>query len=281
MKLKMIAAAAMAIAALPSYAAIEGGGDGELFLAVQAPNAQISFTLDLGQRFAQFVLDGQSAAGASFSWDLNDAQFASFLASTTADLANYRWAVLAIDAAGSPSVPNAQGLLATATAGTTDALIQSTLNANLRSGISTPFQAYLNGVNITGTHGAPGTAPDYTVNGSSTNAITDPNFSYFGEAGGTGPRLQANALPFNTTNLVGTASSFYRLGSVSTAGTIGTTGFDLFNNDAGAGSFLLSQNAGAYTLTYTIAAVPEPTGLALLLAGLGAVGFVGRRRQPR
>jgi hypothetical protein len=38
------------------------------------------------------------------------------------------------------------------------------------------------------------------------------------------------------------------------------------------------SQGGFYSLTSTISMVPEPAGLVLLLAGLGAIGFVTRRR---
>lgn len=45
------------------------------------------------------------------------------------------------------------------------------------------------------------------------------------------------------------------------------------------GSVAPGAFAGFYTLTSTLAPVPEPTTYALLLAGLGAVGFVASRRK--
>jgi len=45
---------------------------------------------------------------------------------------------------------------------------------------------------------------------------------------------------------------------------------------AGTGSM-----GGFYTLSSTVSAVPEGKTLALLLAGLGVVGFVAKRRRPR
>lgn len=281
MKLKLIAAAALAAVTLPSFAAIAPGstGNGELFVVVQDSTAQISYTLDLGVTMDSFFVTGQQAEGYSFTWNLSDAQFTSFLGQT--DAANYKWAVLAVDSFGA-AIQNQQRLFTTTTIGTTDTTIQSMTNTNLRSGIgNTSFANFLNAVNTSGTHGVAGVQLDYAVNGSSVNVITDSGASYFGEGGGTGPRLQGNVAPFSNTNDVGVASFFYQVASSATTGNVGLAGFDQFNNAENSGSFLLSSGPSGYSLTYSIAPVPEPTGLALLLAGLGAVGFVGRRRQPR
>lgn len=50
------------------------------------------------------------------------------------------------------------------------------------------------------------------------------------------------------------------------------------------GTFALTQYLGTdtYTLTITnLSAVPEPATIAMLLGGLGVVGFTARRRQPK
>jgi len=50
------------------------------------------------------------------------------------------------------------------------------------------------------------------------------------------------------------------------------------------GTFTLTefQGSGNYSLTVTnLSAVPEPATIAMLLGGLGIVGFTARRRQPK
>lgn len=54
----------------------------------------------------------------------------------------------------------------------------------------------------------------------------------------------------------------------------GTYGIKLTGDDDG---FLV----GVTNVTATVTAVPEPESYAMLLAGLGALGFMGRRRKPK
>jgi PEP-CTERM motif len=56
-----------------------------------------------------------------------------------------------------------------------------------------------------------------------------------------------------------------------------TTPIDGFGQGNVAGLGVASFNGTV--LTYTVAAVPEPGSVALLMAGLGALGFVARRRR--
>lgn len=100
----------------------------------------------------------------------------------------------------------------------------------------------------------------------------------------------------NFLNIVGGQYSLWNSGSdgvggdadtlVTTFNFDGTTG-STFNSavlNAGNYFYKVEGNAngiagGIYVITSTLAPVPEPTTYALLLAGLGVVGFVARRRK--
>lgn len=272
MKLKLIAAASgIALSGLASAAiAPYTSGNGELYLAVQDPVAQVSFVLDLGIRFDDFFVSGQQL-GASFTWNVAaDSNWASFLAVASAR----NWSVLAGDSTGNNN-PGQIRLLSTITNNGTkaqqEALIETTTNGNFSNGIGAAQAGnFFSAINNTGTH-IP--QADFSVNGSSVNAITDAGASYFGETGGTGPTLNGNAR-WNSSNAIGTVSNFYyvtRSGSA-TGGFVLSTPFQ-------ADGFYGEWAFNGEQLTYTL--VPEPGTYAMMALGLLVLGLYANRRRAR
>lgn len=91
--------------------------------------------------------------------------------------------------------------------------------------------------------------------------------------------LAQNPTSANTGWFAGSASA-----PIGTVNSLSVTGGTLvLTANAGAGSFaaITGQPQNKLSFTFTANPVPEPETYALLLAGLGLVGMLARRRQPR
>jgi PEP-CTERM motif len=285
MKLKLLAAAALLASSLHATAAISLPsnaatlGDSEMFFTVYNDTVKVSYTLDLGVFGNSFIsLADGSNNGYQRSWSM-DEFFATYLNTAGNNVADWRWMVQGADMVGSAQ-PNQRYVLSTVTAGqgitaTTGASVGATTNAGVTNSAGA-WDAYLNAIN-----NGQGNAPfsDFAKNGGYTS--TDPSLDYAILPQFINNRGGVNNFAFSADNAVGAESSFVYFTRSGTSNLASTRVIvNQFNNTQFDGRFNFAQNAqGQYELTYNLQAVPEPGAVAMMLAGLGAVGFVGRRRR--
>lgn len=267
---QLLALALAAVVAAPATAAIAPGGaqsgasagysgNGELFLSVFDATAKISYTQDLGVTVNDFFVWGQQDAGNQRFWAIDDAQWNSFLGQVNP--ASLRWSVLGLDSTGGTASGGVR-LFTTARQGDEAKIAGFTNQLFTNATGAAQAGTFFTAVNSTGTHGAPSTAPDYSVNGSSVNADPEPGNGYFGSVSGTGPTLNGNA-PFDNSNAVGNSSWFYYLTRSGTnqQGTVLVDEFDNLGHD-GYWGFLYVDPAlypdspyrSSYLLSYTLVA---------------------------
>jgi len=278
MKLKTLVAALVAAAAAPAFATVSPGisqsganasysGNGELFLTVFDSVAKTSYTLDLGVTQNAFPA-ASGSTGLAQSWAVNDANFTSFLSQVS--VANLGWAVMALDATGGTAVGGVR-LFTTLRNGDEGEFVNLTNQLFTNGTGSAQMGTFFSGINTTGTHGVAGVAPNFAVNGSSVNKDSDSGNGYFGEGSvGLSTNLNGNAT-FSVANAVGTTSNFYYLGRS------GSNQLDTVLVDPFATTFQFASTGSGYVLSAS--PVPEPESVALLLAGLGVVGMMVRRRR--
>ncbi len=255
MKLKFLVAAIGLIVSAASQAQIvtpstSGGSDLLLDVWEQgvagAPDQ--SFTLNLGQTMTQFLASDTSSSTLATVL-ANDTTWTSFLASSSD--ANLQWSVIA----SGNKVPTRAGLLATVTAGE-DAVGLGLTNNNAISG-NVQLASTVDNMNVQAT-------PNEQVNTVASNAYyqtaTLSNFN--GNAWDNGNALGATGVQVATLLNVGGSTA----ATGATALLKGTMSF-------------AQDGTGNYVLNYNVAAVPEASGFAVMLAGLGALTLLARRRK--
>lgn len=270
MKLKQIAAVvALAAASVPAFADLTNPstGNSALVFVMYDSVEQVSYALDLG-----LALDANAAAGdaafngaSSYSYSLSGANFSAFLSAAAATSNTLQFAVFGGEAGGTTA--GSRRLFTTVTTGATTA---GQTMGNVNAALTNTATYFTNLVNASNGSNFIATA---TANGDGWASAADASAPAYVLNGNGMNKFNVAALTWTNNNAVGTAATFRSIVNTASATSAGgaTTQTDF------AGVWSVAQSGNAYTLTYS--AVPEADGLALMLAGFGAVGFLARRRK--
>lgn len=297
-KLKALAAAAIMAVSAPALATIQGAGsgNGELivnFISQGGTSAtsggdDYSAAFDLGVTMND-VLSWNGVAGFTRTWNLDtgvmtgtnvgvggsDTNYGSVwsqLNSLASIPANIEFNVIALDNTDKTSVIGGSRYLTTANVSSYPSLTA----ANLKG--FDVMDLYVTKNNLLGTHVT-------NAHGASLATPTDAQDSYFRAVNGFGlGDSWASKTTADTTKNLATAQNFWHLTENGTSAVKTAFGTDLDANGViGTGEFAQwSVNATDHTITYTnpgvAAPVPEASTWAMLVAGLGMIGMMVRRR---
>lgn len=292
MKLKLIALAALLATAGGAHAAIANSSvngnnsSGDMFVSLVSASNTASYAADLGLRLDQFTsMIAPTATGIKLVWDLDNNTFAdlstvstgltgvmqtlnygsvynTFATAAVTGAADFKYDVKAMD--GLPTAlpgVGANRYLSTASASSV------TATNGVVFGLDAALDPYVAASNADATNGTHGTA----VNTAGANMFDagDGTNVYFVNASGDNWK---NTTTFASTGVVGTTLNFFALANTST----NTASQALVTKYAGVWAF----DANTAQLSYTaVTAVPEADTYAMLLAGLGLMGAIVRRRK--
>ncbi|MDP3371460.1 MAG: PEP-CTERM sorting domain-containing protein [Candidatus Paracaedibacteraceae bacterium] len=256
MKFKLIALAAMLAAGSAQAAIVNGSSDnGELFMTVLDSVGQQSYTLDLNITMNDFLAGVAANASYSYAADANMSSFLSMVA--PANQSGLLFAIGAMDSNGSTATNYFRNIT---TASVID-LGNTLTNTNLKN-LSSNGDVFVADFNS-------------LIGANNSLIVTDPSFdSYAGSAfWGSNWGNQFNG---TSTSLIGDDVGMYFLRQ--------SSGVFAARNSASIYE-ALSFNGNPYMANLDmngnlmIAAVPEAETYAMMLAGLGLVGFMVARRR--
>ncbi|MGV3583192.1 MAG: PEP-CTERM sorting domain-containing protein [Methylophilus sp.] len=282
----LMTAALLSIAATSANAAIEQnpvgellGSNSEFFFSAWDDVAGVGYTLDLNwdkylndlvgadltaNAVNNTTLLSQATVGASLigaNGVIYDSALTGFNLGASS---NVQWNLASYDSSGRNRL--------LVTRDVTDATVVS--NSNLKTGI-TILNTYSldNNANV-----AVGTAGDGAIDTYALSVASDLS-AYAGNNGAN----YTNRL-YDTTNALGTSSNLYYLAQTSLSSSLGNTAalqqvLKSYDNRVVTASTYLSSTDNQWHVQLAVAAVPEPETYAMLIAGLGLMGFSARRRS--
>ncbi len=282
-KLNAIVATLVALAAGGAQAVVTppSSGDSSLaFVALDSQGSPISLMVDLGYVMSEFLpgtaltapdttvvwnfaansisVNGTAVAGGDRQWS---GEFANFLG--TANAGDIRWGVIAGDSALGGTINN-RGFLVTGNP-TQPNMVALSSSGAVPNALGTLNGYYAGNAQI----GTQLTAADGASTSSAGNA-------YLG--GTMGDRISSN-LTWSYLVNNGESSNFHWVNQLVANPQVLQYGLANTVDSLTADPSRFFFDSAAGTLTWTTAPIPEPGTYALMLAGLGAVGFMVRRRR--
>jgi hypothetical protein len=279
----LIATALSAASIAPAFAEIAttySTTGSELFLVVKAVagTTENTFVKDLGVTFQDFLPNNKFALDNSLNLSYSLAGDANWDAFKTAtNLTSAKWAVYSIydnstldtDGIGSRGMLMTSNRTAAVMAGTTSG--NRLTNAKLTTGVNSE-KVFIDKTNtLTGQAGV--TNGSSLFAGSANGSFTTANLAFYGQSSAS---TTANFAPTGNIGDVMRFAAVYNNGAASTATiqNFSFEGLDYATIDKYVSTWTLNSNGD---LTFT-AAVPEPGEWAFMMAGLGLVGMIARRR---
>ena len=288
MKLKMIALAAVMVASGAANATLNGSTTtgGSIYVTMYAPGETSAVTVDLGVSAATFFADvAPAAAGVNLDWNLFNSTFADNSAASTGLASSMKALnysnVVSADATAFTSGDSTMAVmggtskssLLGAAAGAEAYVATST---NFPSGLSnsniqsfTAMNSFLTAIN-NDTASTTSTMTGSAAGAFAYNPSTDTAPAYYGT--GLPGYHSISGLNPNTTL---TNANFYEVANSSSSGAGQAT------VTAYAGTWSFNTATGDLVYSSAVAAVPEADSYAMLLAGLGMMGAIVRRRNSK